>query len=302
MAGFLLAIICTLDLVLPEHIAVGSLYLFSLVLLVNEERRTIIVFAAIDILLIGVETIYNYSGNNWLVGADKIISACIVVVTAFILVLNKKKAEEIIEQEKLFHDTLDNMMEGVQIISDDWKYEYINRSAVVQAKISREQLVGRTMMECYPGIENSPLFPVLEDCKRNRKRRYFENEFVYPDGSKGWFELSIQPIERGLFILSIDITERKMQEQLQREYVQGLEQLVFMISHKVRSPVANIMGIAHLLDIKEHAQEELKTISGHMKASAESLDGFTKEIGEYLTELQGRAKGWVDTTMISSAP
>jgi len=39
-----------------------------------------------------------------------------------------------------------------------------------------------------------------------------ENEFDYPDGTKGWFELSIQSTFEGAFILSVDITERKQAE------------------------------------------------------------------------------------------
>jgi PAS domain-containing protein len=41
---------------------------------------------------------------------------------------------------------------------------------------------------------------------------HMENLFNYPDGSEGWFELSIQPVPEGIFILSMDITERKMVE------------------------------------------------------------------------------------------
>jgi HD-GYP domain-containing protein (c-di-GMP phosphodiesterase class II) len=45
-----------------------------------------------------------------------------------------------------------------------------------------------------------------------RITKKMENEFVYPDGSIGWFELSLQPVPEGVFILSIDMTERKRLE------------------------------------------------------------------------------------------
>ena len=44
-----------------------------------------------------------------------------------------------------------------------------------------------------------------------------DNEFTYPDGTKEWFELSIQPVPEGIFILSIDISERKRAEIALRE-------------------------------------------------------------------------------------
>jgi two-component system sensor histidine kinase UhpB len=68
------------------------------------------------------------------------------------------------------------------------------------------------MMEKYAGIENTALFKVLQHCMQERVPETFENEFIYPDGTKSWFELSIQPIPEGLFILSINITARKKVE------------------------------------------------------------------------------------------
>jgi len=68
-------------------------------------------------------------------------------------------------------------------------------------------------MEVYPDIDKTQLFAILKQCMEERKSSFIENEFTYPDGSKGWFELSIQPVPEGLFILSNDITERKKAEE-----------------------------------------------------------------------------------------
>jgi two-component system, sensor histidine kinase PdtaS len=69
--------------------------------------------------------------------------------------------------------------------------------------------IGFTMMEKFPGIENTPLFRVLELCMRDGVSQNVENEFTYPDGSQGWFELRIQAVPEGLFILSMDISNKK---------------------------------------------------------------------------------------------
>lgn len=101
------------------------------------------------------------------------------------------------------------MLEGIQIIGFDWRYLYINNAVVKQGKYTKEELLGYTMMEKYAGIENTELFKTLEQCMSNRISRRMENEFTYPDGSKGWFDLSIQPILEGLLILSMEVTDRK---------------------------------------------------------------------------------------------
>jgi len=68
------------------------------------------------------------------------------------------------------------------------------------------------MMECYPGIENTEMFGFLRRCMKEHIPHHMENEFAFPDGSKGWYELSIYAVPEGVAILSQDITEHKRAE------------------------------------------------------------------------------------------
>ena len=120
------------------------------------------------------------------------------------------------EAESL-HSTLDNLMEGCQIVDRDWRYVYLNRVAAEHGRKSVKELVGRTMPEAYPGIEQTEMFRVLRRCMESRRPAAMENGFTAPDGSTGWFQLVIQPVAEGLFILSLDITERKRTETALRE-------------------------------------------------------------------------------------
>jgi diguanylate cyclase (GGDEF)-like protein/PAS domain S-box-containing protein len=132
---------------------------------------------------------------------------------------HKRVSDSLHASELRFRSTLESMMEGCQIIGYDWRYLYLNDSAVKDSQQTRESLLGRTIMECNPGIENSAMFTTLQHCMDERTSNYMVNEFIFPNGSKGWFELSIQPAPDGIFILSSDITKRKQAEQglLERE-------------------------------------------------------------------------------------
>lgn len=121
----------------------------------------------------------------------------------------KRSEEAALESEARYHRVLDAMMEGCQIIDFDWRYVYVNDVVAEQGQRKREDLLNHTMMEIYPGIENTELFAALRKCMEERTPKRMENQFVFPDGSIGWFELSIQPAREGIFILSTDITERK---------------------------------------------------------------------------------------------
>ncbi|MGC4100545.1 PAS domain S-box protein [Ferruginibacter sp.] len=132
-------------------------------------------------------------------------------------ITEKKKVEEKLRaSEEQFRQSMDNMLEGVQIIDFDWRYIYVNESMAKHGRYTKEQLIGHTVMEMYPGIEEAPIYQTYLKCFNERATIHLENEFVFPDGTSAWFELSFQPVPEGIFILSVDITDRKKaEEQLQ---------------------------------------------------------------------------------------
>jgi hypothetical protein len=85
-----------------------------------------------------------------------------------------------------------------------------------------------------------------------------ENEFIFPDGGKRWFELSIQPVPEGLFILSIDVTERKRIEKISKlrnkmrktvDLSSGLD----LILHMALNDLGMDVAAAFAIDRKEKA-------------------------------------------------
>lgn len=108
---------------------------------------------------------------------------------------------------------LDMLREGCQVVGADWRYRYLNDTAVQHGRKPREELLGRRMQEAFPGIETTPVFPILEQVMATRVPAWHENHFTYPDGSEAWFDLRILPVPEGVLILSLDITEQKRTEQ-----------------------------------------------------------------------------------------
>lgn len=137
----------------------------------------------------------------------------------------RQTEQALLGSEQHYRSTLESLLEGCQIIGHDWRYLFVNNSAAIQGKRTKEELLGRTMMECYPGIENTEMFAALRRCMDERTPQRMTNEFTYPDGSKGWFELSIQPAPDGILILSSDITGRKQAEEHAQTQLQRLAAL-----------------------------------------------------------------------------
>jgi signal transduction histidine kinase len=84
--------------------------------------------------------------------------------------------------------------------------------------------------------------------------------------------------------------ELKKAKEYQQEYIRGLEEMMFMTSHKVRQSIANILGLSHLLDQSTNSPEEIKESIDYIKESALSLDIFTKELTAFIFELGEKGK------------
>ncbi|MEW5797508.1 MAG: PAS domain S-box protein [Bacteroidota bacterium] len=214
-------------------------------------------------------------------------------------ITEKHRAIEALQRsEERYRTTLDSLQEGCQIIGFDYRYIYLNDVAAKQGRMPKEKLLGKTMMEVYPGIEHSPFFKDLQQCLDQRTPHHLENEFVYPDGSVGWFDLSIEPVPEGVFILSIDITKEKLQEKELKSYREHLEELVaertkqleasnkelesfsYSVSHDLRAPLRHVNGFVDLL--LKHAADRLDEKS---RRYLNTVASSAKEMGTLIDEL-----------------
>ncbi|MFA6236471.1 MAG: ATP-binding protein [Bacteriovorax sp.] len=147
--------------------------------------------------------------------------------------------------EANYFSLVENMREGLQLIDFDYRYKFLNTATVLQSKSPAGSLIGRTMMECYPGIENSDMFSKLRESMEKRTPQTFQNEFVFPDGTREWFELHITPVPEGVLILSLDISEKKkIENALQIANKERAEELLHNAS-KMSALGEMASGIAH---------------------------------------------------------
>jgi len=171
----------------------------------------------------GKERVFNF--HNILVSDEKGVTIGLLSsgddVTDIRL---KEKASKDVENR--LQVTLDYMIEGCQIVDFDWRYSYVNQAAAIQGRKKKEELLGYTMMQAYPEIDKTELFNHLQNCMANRVPFQMDNEFTFPDGATGWFELHIEPVPEGILILSMDITKNKEIAAELNKYRYRLEEVI----------------------------------------------------------------------------
>lgn len=226
-------------------------------------------------------------------------SACLIGVG--IDITERQRAEHGLRRsEERYRSTLDSILEGCQLLDFDWRYLYLNEAAAKQNRRANAELLGRRMPEAWPGIEATPVFSLLRRCLLERVALHEETEFRFPDGHVGWFDVRVQPVPEGIFVLSIDISERKQAEQALRDLNDALELKIAertrdLDAAKERAEAADRIKSAFLATMSHELRTPLNSIIGFTGIVLQGLAGpLSMEQSKQLGMVQGSARHLLD--------
>lgn len=189
--------------------------------------------------------------------------------------------------DQLARHVLESLLEGCQVIGANYEYLYLNDAAIQHARLPREQLIGRRMNECYPGIDQTSMFSRLQRCMTERVHLQMDNEFTYPDGTKGWFELRFVPVPEGVCVLSIDITERKQSEadlarsEAQLRHAQKMEavgRLAGGVAHDFNNVLSAILSYTALLLTDLRQSDPVRAQIQEIQTAGERAARLTRQL------------------------
>lgn len=211
-------------------------------------------------------------------------------------ITQRKQTEKALrESEERIQITLDNISEGCQIIDFDWRYIYVNDMAVRHGRIPKEEKLGYTVFDVHPNFENSKRYSAIKDCLEHRTAHQSELSYVESDGTQFWFNLSVQPVPDGAFLLSVDITEHKQAERqelelhLERERTQLITSFITKASHEFKTPLSVIGNSLYLQEKVTDALSQQKyrdSIKVQTKAILRLVESLTLMVRlENITQL-----------------
>ena len=140
---------------------------------------------------------------------------------------DRKRAEEALRRaEERFRNILDCMAEGCMLIDFGWTYLYINEAAAKHEPGGRADLVGRSMLEVRQGVENTDFFAHYRRCMEERLPSRFQTSFTIFGGGTRSYQISVVPVPEGIFVLSLDVTDREQAEKELRRSEERLRQAI----------------------------------------------------------------------------
>lgn len=122
-----------------------------------------------------------------------------------------KRAElEIRSKNAQITDLLANITDGFIALDKDFRHTYVNKRASEIAGKPVEALIGKSLLEVFPEMIDSPLYKLLLDVKRTGKS-FADTSYFEPLGI--WLENRIYATENGISIFFRDVTKKKEEEQ-----------------------------------------------------------------------------------------
>jgi signal transduction histidine kinase len=75
----------------------------------------------------------------------------------------------------------------------------------------------------------------------------------------------------------------------QKIHLEGLSEMMYIISHKLRQPVVQILGLTSLLTAEDNATDDTVEMTNLIKKAAEFLDSYTRELTDFIHDQEMKA-------------
>ncbi len=194
-----------------------------------------------------------------LLGAAYLEGTCSEHV-AFILDLSERKREqaELRRVQERFRVAHEMSLDGYAIFQPvrdasgaviDFILEYVNPAAARIFHRSTDELVGRRMLETFPGSRSIGLFMDFVHVWQTGSPHDAEL-FYDADGIAAWLRTLAIKLDDGVVVSFSDVSERKRAEAALRlnEKLAATGRLAASIAHEINNPMASVTNLLYLLD------------------------------------------------------
>jgi PAS domain S-box-containing protein len=216
-------------------------------------------------------------------------------IKAFVLnyrdVTERKKSEEQLALSASIVNSSDDAIisKTIEGIITSW-----NRGAEKVLGYSAEEMIGQSISRLVPLHLEGEEKKILGEIAKGNSIDHYETQRLKKNGELIYVSLTVSPIHDtlgkviGASKIMRDVTELK-EEQLNREKMttdlthryNELMQFNYIVSHNLRAPLANILGLANLFTLEKDKKEKEKTVA-FIRSSAMHMDEVIRDLTNIL--------------------
>ncbi|SKB77724.1 PAS domain S-box protein [Dyadobacter psychrophilus] len=178
-------------------------------------------------------------------------------------------------------------------VDRNWTVAYWNKQAENILSCPKEKILGRYLWDVFPDVKDTLFDQYYRMAIEQNTIQHFES---YYERDSAWFEVTAYPSASGLSVYLREITERKRAESQLLElnknlqnYTEelidsnkGLEQFSYIVSHNLRAPVANIIGLTGLLSQHKFSPTENEELLQGVLVNVRRLDDIVSDLNTIL--------------------
>lgn len=205
----------------------------------------------------------------------------------------KKTESEVLRSFEEKNVILESIGDAFFAIDRDWVVNYWNKEAARLLGRSKNEVLNKNIRDVFPISESPESYTKYNQAVDSNQVVHFED---YYEPLDRWLEVSAYPSVNGLSVFFKDITERKLSEkqlnELNRNLQQytnelalsnkGLEQFSYMVSHNLRAPVANIIGLSGLLTDESYPNDAKQDFLHGILDNVKRLDAVITDLNSIL--------------------
>lgn len=177
---------------------------------------------------------------------------------------------------------MESITDGFFAIDTEWRFTYVNKEFERILQLNGDVLIGRNIWDTVPGVEEMQMYSELYRASKENRTVHFE-EYFPP--LKKWLSVNAYPSKDGIAVYFRDVTEEKKRILKIEEQNKRLTEIAWLQSHKVRGPVASILGLIQLFNYDNPADPVNKEILEGIKYATTGLDDIIKEVVEKTTSM-----------------
>ncbi len=213
------------------------------------------------------------------------------IIGVSVFVMDSTKVRNFEKKSIQFAQAIEQSYASIAISDTDGNIEYVNPSFIQKTGYTSAEVIGKNHRILKSGYTSDIEYKEL--WQRITSGKEWQGEFhnKKKNGELYWEYTFISPIKdaQGNIInflaIKEDITERKLEEKIKKKIIddiiqrnKDLEQFSYIISHNLRAPVANIMGISQILQKVALGKNEERKFLEDLTISVEKLDTVIRDI------------------------